>query len=121
MKNVTARGEDVVDLDLRTAAFEGEGTHLTAMMFDIGNLVGVHWNFIFLQPSRVFPAPMRFLAVRRHNHASRIMQHSKRVLDGFIIRAADRDAFAAHPVTVAILAKKHAVPEALLHSRDLRW
>ena len=48
------------------------------------------------------------------------MQHSERIFDGFVIRAADRDSFPAHAVGVAILAEKHAVPETLLDPRNLR-
>ena len=61
-----------------------------------------------------------FSAVGRHDHAGRIVQHAERILDRFVVRAADRDPFSAHPIAVAILAEKHAVPEALLHPGNLR-
>jgi hypothetical protein len=49
------------------------------------------------------------------------MEHAKRVLDRFIVRADDRDPFMADAITIAVFAKKHAVPEALFHPRNLGW
>ncbi len=48
------------------------------------------------------------------------MQHPERVFDRLVVRAADRYPFPTNAVAVAILAKKHAVPETLLHPGDLR-
>ena len=47
------------------------------------------------------------------------MQDAERVFDCLIIGTADRDSLAPYADAIAILAKKHAVPEALIHSRDL--
>jgi hypothetical protein len=47
------------------------------------------------------------------------MQHAEGVFDGFVVRPNDRNSLFAHAITVAVLAEKHAVPEALLHAGDL--
>ncbi len=49
-----------------------------------------------------------------------MVEHAERILDSFVVRAADRDALFAHAVAVAIFAKKHTVAEAFRHARDFR-
>ena len=48
------------------------------------------------------------------------MQHPQRVFDRFIGRANDRDPFSPDSKSVAVLAEKHAVPEALFDAGNLR-
>jgi hypothetical protein len=65
--------------------------------------------------------PNRPLAIRCDDDASRIIEHPERVFDCFVARTDDRDPFSANAITVAVFAKKHAVPEAFLHAGNLRW
>ena len=120
VKNIAARGEDVIDLHACLAP-ENQRENFAAAMFHIFDPRRFDRNLIFTQPGRVLFIPARFLAVRDDDDGGRVVQHAKRVLDRFVIRATDRNSFSADAVTIAVFAEKHAVPEAFLHPGDVGW
>lgn len=72
MKDIAPRGEDFVDLHPRSA-LENQAAHLFPAMVHFSDLLQVHRDFIFPQECGVLPAPVRGLAIGRHNHAGRVV------------------------------------------------
>ena len=119
MKNITARGENVIDFH-PASIFEKERLNFCIVMFDIANFFLVHWNLVLAQPPRVLLVPTLTLAVRRYDDAGRIIEHAEGVLDGLIARANDGNSVSADAIPITIFAEKHAMPETFSYSRYLR-
>src|SRR5205807_5538510 len=115
VKNVAARGENAIDLDV-TPTLECECLNFFTAMFNVANLFLMHRNLVLAQPVRVLLVPTLTLAVRSHDNAGRIREHAKCEVDGLIVRPNDCDSFSADAIPVAILTKKHAMPETFSYS-----
>jgi hypothetical protein len=118
VKNVAARGEQIIDPDAVTS-HKVERANFTPAMVDVADAFAFDGNLVLGQPERVLLIPRRPFAVRGHDDAGGVMQHAEGVFNGFVVRTNDGDALLADAITVAILAEKHAVPEALLHAGNL--
>ena len=86
VKNIAARGENVIDLHAPSSR-EIERADLAPAVFDVSNAFSLHRDFVFRQPTSE-PFTPRSEAFCRSSPQSRtrgIVQHPERVFDGFVV------------------------------------
>jgi len=78
-------------------------------------------NSVRVNPFLMTPAPTGLAAVGHDGHVTGIGKYCKRVFDGFVSPAVDGDTAVLHPITIAVFAKKHAMPKAGFYAGNIRW
>src|SRR3569833_3044906 len=95
--------------------------NLTAVMTHVANGLAMDGNSVRVNPFLMTPAPTRLATVGHDGHVRGISQDRQRVFDGFVGPAVNGDTAVLNAISIAVFAKKHAMPQAGFYAGNIRW